>query len=256
MKNRITSPMSLIAILTLLAFEAKGLATDQEMDAIRIGHNTSYLIEVPMNFFWTAINPKPEFDPESTSNWKGYTTSWEVKDNKLFLTSFSANLNRMPIDARKMFGGPLPIEAIWVNGPLHVIDAIERKGRDRYAATAKRLFLVDGIVAKEAVIKEPVRCDWGRVGIRIGNKDGTAFIEKLAVGSPTAIGWELSVGDELVFLVDLDDQRVPIGKCSIEKATQLLSGLLNQPLRIGVRARNTLDIRTITLERAETFLMN
>jgi hypothetical protein len=44
-----------------------------------------------------ASVPRPNFTPESTANWRKYVASWEIKNNRLYLTAITANLCDDPV---------------------------------------------------------------------------------------------------------------------------------------------------------------
>lgn len=97
-------------------------ATHQELDRVTIDGAKYHFIETPMSWYWNDTQPMRKFDPNSTANWKGYMATWEIREQKLLLTSFVALINGKPFDVVKMIGMPLPAEATWLCGALHAVN--------------------------------------------------------------------------------------------------------------------------------------
>ncbi len=75
-----------------------------------------------MSPYWSETYPVPQFDLDSTANWKAYTAAWEIRDGKLWLATFPAQFKGKPFDAEKMPGMPLPAEATWLCGASHAVN--------------------------------------------------------------------------------------------------------------------------------------
>jgi hypothetical protein len=110
--------LKLLLVMLFFPWEDAALATEQELDTI----GTDFLLDRPLNDYIRTLNPMPKFDVRRTSNYKGYEASWEIRDSRLFLTSFAAATNRAPQPVSVLFPTrELPILADWFSGPLHVI---------------------------------------------------------------------------------------------------------------------------------------
>ena len=77
-----------------------------------------------LNLHLLALNPIPKFDRSRTSNWKGYTATWEIRDSKLYLTAFHASIDGQSVPINKLFPKrELPIFANWFSGSLNLLSA-------------------------------------------------------------------------------------------------------------------------------------
>ena len=108
--------------LFFLAVVDLAWATQQEEDTIKLQDGIGFLLERPLNEYIRTLNPMPKFDVPRTSNYKGYEAAWEIRDSRLFLTTFTAATGRAPQPVSVLFPGrELPILADWFSGPLHII---------------------------------------------------------------------------------------------------------------------------------------
>lgn len=117
-------PRWIIALAALLVSSLPVKGTEQEEDLIHQGAKTAYLLEQPLNLHLLALNPIPKFDRSRTSNWKGYTATWEIRDSKLYLTAFHASIDGQSVPINKLFPKrELPIFANWFSGSLNLLSA-------------------------------------------------------------------------------------------------------------------------------------
>ncbi len=243
--------LSSFAIATLVAVCAclPAVSTDQELDRIKIGEKEYVMLESPMMYFWSQERPKPNFDVEQSSNWSGYSAVWEIKHEKLILTSFLAKQKGKTVDTVKLFGQELPMEAKWVCGQLHATQTIEFSDGKRFAPSVIRFFLTDGLVMKTSNLQERVDCSRGALGITIGVRNYLPVVEKVTHGSAAQKSNELNVGDVIKAIVDFDDQQISLEKYPVEKVTQFLSGRIGQDCRLVVSRPDREDSRMIRIRR-------
>ncbi len=120
----------LSSILSLAPFSVK--ATAQEPDLIIVDGKThslntnplsSYLIENP------NLLPKTEY--QRTSNWRGYTATWAIQGDQLFLNRVEMRFPNPDKESRKpiekdvlpqLFPTSAPVPAIWYTGALIIPD--------------------------------------------------------------------------------------------------------------------------------------
>src|SRR5688572_18193531 len=102
-----------VLVAAAIAFTiGQAFATDQGRDAITFAGQQDSILERPLNDFLGRLPKSPRFDIPNTSNYKGYTASWEVKDSRLYLATFQATTNRQPYSISSLFPGrKLPIPA-------------------------------------------------------------------------------------------------------------------------------------------------
>lgn len=111
----------LIAAAVVLASPATARATGQELDAVRFEGQRHFMLEVPLAGLLWERPDVPDFDWPRTSNWKGYTAAWEVKDGGLYLASFEAKANGKDYPVEALFPGrKLPILADWYTGRIRI----------------------------------------------------------------------------------------------------------------------------------------
>jgi hypothetical protein len=79
-----------------------------------------WLISVlPLDRYFRSTAAKIPFTPPSTDCWRGYTGTWEIKDNRLFLTCLNAYIKGSWRDGMKLlFPGQQEIFAVWFNGAI------------------------------------------------------------------------------------------------------------------------------------------
>ena len=247
---------TLLTTATLLVFvawlAAPANATDQAMDGVAIDGEEYYFIETPMSPYWSETQPVPQFDPDSTANWKGYTATWEIRDGKLWLATFTAQFKGKPFDAEKMLGTRLPAEATWLCGPLHAVNNVQFSGVTRYSDKATRLFFVDGVLKKTAIL-DRVDCCIGRVGITLDNRDGFTVIENISAGSPAQKSSQLEICDIIEAFTDLDGAMISIGQMDKRRTQQFIRGLDEQPLKLHVRKSAAVQTTVVELKRTLVF---
>jgi hypothetical protein len=113
-----------LALAALLISSPAVKATEQEEDVIHQGARIAYLLERPLNLHLLTLTPIPKFDRARTSNWKGYTATWEIRDSKLYLIAFEASADGQSVPITKLFPKrELPIFADWFTGTLHLLSA-------------------------------------------------------------------------------------------------------------------------------------
>jgi hypothetical protein len=135
-----------LAILLHSSLPAKG--TEQEEDVIHQGAKIAYLLECPLDLQLLTFNPIPRFDRTRTSNWKGYTAAWEVRDSKLYLIAFDASIEGQPIPMRKLFPKrELPIFADWFTGTLHLVSAERERAPYPLFKQVTQMRVTKGLVA-------------------------------------------------------------------------------------------------------------
>ena len=111
-------------LAALLLSTPATVATEQEEDAIRYEGKTAHLLERPLGLHLQTLSPRPRFDPPRSSNWKGYSADWEIRDSKLYLVAFEALSSRKPVPISDLFPKrELPILADWFTGTLHLLSA-------------------------------------------------------------------------------------------------------------------------------------
>jgi hypothetical protein len=251
MRTLLTTAAFLVFVVCL-AIPAN--ATDQALDRVAIDGEEYYFIETPMSPYWIATQPAPQFDPDSTANWKGYTATWEIRDGKLWLATFTAQFKGKPFDAEKMLATPLPTEATWLCGPLHAVNNVQVSGVTRYSDKAQRLFFVDGVLKKTAIL-DRVDCCIGRVGITLGNRDGFTVIENISAGSPAQKSSQLEIGDIIEAFTDLDGSMISIGQMDKRRTQQFIRGLDEQPLKLHVR-KSAAAVQTTVVELKRTLVFD
>jgi hypothetical protein len=78
------------------------------------------MYSLPLNDF-LKTRPDLSFSMISTACWRGYFGTWEIKDNKLYLVSLSANIGddeRVGIDF--IFPDQEEVYADWFNGEIRL----------------------------------------------------------------------------------------------------------------------------------------
>lgn len=118
-----------LAIVWLAINTSIAQATSQVADGVRYQSKDCWLLKCPLESLWVKPRDRrtgypadrPDFDMDTTANRKGYTARWEVRDSKLYLVSFNAEINRKRVKFSQLVSGAkLPYHAKWFTGKLHI----------------------------------------------------------------------------------------------------------------------------------------
>ncbi len=111
-----------LAIVAWLALPSSATATQQVVDAVRYQGQDLWMDECPLSHLWSQLGLSPGFGPTVWSNnWKGYRAGWEVKDDRLYLTAFAAEVRGRPASVGDILPGyTLPVFADWYTGKIHI----------------------------------------------------------------------------------------------------------------------------------------
>ena len=119
-------------------------ATVQSPDELQLNGERSWILEHPIEQLWKKSEARPKFDQGSTSNRKGYTAVWEIRDSKLYLVSFDARINKRKFKFRQIVPrAKLPHHATWFTGTLHIPINEKRPGSDYFDLKSERLEILE-----------------------------------------------------------------------------------------------------------------
>jgi hypothetical protein len=107
--------------------------TAQIPDSISIDGAEHMLFAEPLEAYYSQL-ARPSFAPTSTANWRGYVASWEIRDNRMYLSGIKAELcdrggpqgwrcdKRQPVGLKELFPGGKgeKVFAEWFSGTLRV----------------------------------------------------------------------------------------------------------------------------------------
>ncbi len=109
-----------LAVLVFLVPQA-ALATTQIPDAIIIEGQRHSLYSLPLEQYYRAGHPRPQFRSPHTANWRGYVATWEIDRGRLYLKSIRAWIGKKEVGLEALFPGQkAPIPATWFTGQLRV----------------------------------------------------------------------------------------------------------------------------------------
>jgi hypothetical protein len=75
----------------------------------------------PLAQYFTKINNKPDFVISGTANWRGYVGTWEISNNKLYLTELKWNkAYREKVGIEYIFPGQNKVFADWFTGEIKI----------------------------------------------------------------------------------------------------------------------------------------
>jgi hypothetical protein len=108
------------------------LVTAQRPDIIFYEGQKRYLYSNPLEDYYRAGRKRPYFtigpNTFSTSNWRGYVATWEVKDNTLYMTNIESWIEDRRATLESLFGSKCQngkVEATWFSGKLRIPDGKE-----------------------------------------------------------------------------------------------------------------------------------
>jgi hypothetical protein len=128
-KEVIQMKIIIVCAFLLLPAASYALATAQEPDVIFYKGQKQSLYSNPLEAYYSDGRKRPNFmiapDTIRTSNWRGYIATWEVKDNKLYLTDIDSWIDGRKATLEHLFGDKYQnggIEATWFSGKLRIPD--------------------------------------------------------------------------------------------------------------------------------------
>jgi hypothetical protein len=140
--------------------------TAQEMDTIIIGGEAHYLACEPLEQCWKRRGrERPRFVAPHSACWRGYSSTWELVDGRLYLRDISGTIAE-PGQAGhaatlgELFPGePAPVFADWFTGTLRVpggeLLESEHMGYESVWSRERQFDLVQGQVTAERVGDPP-----------------------------------------------------------------------------------------------------
>jgi len=106
----------------LVAFCAASLvqASSQSPERIRYQNSEYAMHTLPLEFYFSASNPRPEFLEETSSAcWRGYTGRWEIREDRLFLAMLNHGDGGDAIALESVIAGAAgAVKASWFSGTL------------------------------------------------------------------------------------------------------------------------------------------
>jgi hypothetical protein len=101
-------------------------ATEQVRDTVTFAGEEHSMLELPLTDFLRRLPALPRFDIPNTANYKGYTAGWEVRESRLYLTSFTATTNGRRVSITLLFPErTLPVLSDWYSGRVHIVSGGE-----------------------------------------------------------------------------------------------------------------------------------
>ncbi len=118
---KVNATTGVFAVVGMALLCETGFATLQSLERLHYHGLNTVVCERPLAYVWASPGAGPSFDETRTSNRKGYSATWEIRDSKPFLISFEAKIQgrRVPIH-QILPGRRLPVHADWYTGRLHV----------------------------------------------------------------------------------------------------------------------------------------
>lgn len=107
----------------------QALATEQSQESLIYKGQSLALFSEPLESYFDAQHPRPDFPQTCTGEWKGYHGTWEVKEGVLYLIKLQEPCPKpdaADIFSEQIFHQKPPLEATWVSGSMQV--AYEDKG--------------------------------------------------------------------------------------------------------------------------------
>ena len=99
--------------------------TAQSMEIIFIDGNKYYMASEPFEKYIMNIKEAPDFFPPNTGCWRGYTGTWKIENDKLYLISLSGYIKTQEkeyqgIDMNYFFPNQKIVFADWFSGELRI----------------------------------------------------------------------------------------------------------------------------------------
>ena len=90
--------------------------TAQVMETLIYKGEECAMASEPLRSYLSECRPNLSFRAPHTACWRGYTGTWQIKDNKLFITDIST----FGPSIEEIFSEPLPVFARWYTGEIRV----------------------------------------------------------------------------------------------------------------------------------------
>lgn len=99
--------------------------TAQSMEIIFIDGKKHYMASEPFKQYIMNIKYAPDFYPPNTACWRGYTGTWKIEDDKLYLLSLNGYIKKQEkeyqgIDMNYFFPDLKIVFADWFSGELRI----------------------------------------------------------------------------------------------------------------------------------------
>jgi hypothetical protein len=101
--------------------------TGQIPDLIALDGPTNVKKELfsnPLEVYYQQHPPRPEFQMQNTANWRGYIATWEISENKFYLTQIEGMIKGgQPCSVEFLFPNQSgKVWANWFSGVLRIVD--------------------------------------------------------------------------------------------------------------------------------------
>lgn len=103
--------------------------------------NDYSLLTQPLAEWFRSTGQRPDFAPKHTACWRGYVGSWEIRDDRLYLTDLEGRLRSSgEATVKTVFPAEEgPVFAVWFSGELRcpigdLVEYVHQGYQSRYAS--------------------------------------------------------------------------------------------------------------------------
>jgi len=99
--------------------------TAQSMETIFIDGKKHFMASEPFGQYLMSITEAPDFYPPNTACWRGYTGTWKIEDDRLYLVSLNGYIKTQEkeyqgIDMNYFFPHQKSVFAEWFSGEIRI----------------------------------------------------------------------------------------------------------------------------------------
>ncbi len=229
------------------------LASDFVFEKVELKGDIYSVIDFPLEFYWPLAGDRPEFTVQNSESPTGYTATWLIESDGLYLCSIKGIRQGREISARDFFESDVPVLATWFTGTIQLV-----KGRVGSGCVAKRysdvlvMSIENGLVKRSRTSKDHEIVWPGRIGVTLKKVDGRVIVNSITPGSPAQHSNRIQVGDEFITITSEDWGEKQLAIEELPTINGFIRGLSGTKIQIG-RKRIGLEIESITLERTFAF---
>ena len=130
-----------LSVMYCLMLTCIASATIQERDELVLDKKAYEIYQNPMNGYWHGEDEPamgrekyPAFEFVRSTNWKGYSATWSIENERLVLTSLSGRIAGKSIKNEQILQKAFPVHATWFSGKIFLeVGGYDReKSKSRY----------------------------------------------------------------------------------------------------------------------------
>jgi hypothetical protein len=244
----------LFASALFYSLAARTIATDQVYHKVQFNDAVYSMTSWPLEDYWQDERSKPSFMVQRTSNWCGYVSEWEIKENGLWLISVDGVVDGKRRSINDVLGDGERFKATWFTGTLQLLKgkygtgAIGTEIPEGYIMTVENGVVKSSKLLRPHTIKGP-----GKIGIVLKKADGKILIESLSPNGPAVLSQKITTGDQVVGFRCNEWGERSLLNLELNEARALIRGLEETEITLFMKKPSYDDFVEVRLTRQQFF---